>query len=85
MFQVSKGLSTRVISVLRKKQLTLGEWRQLPPPGLDPSLQNEPYQHGIFALVDFAARVRTGFYGNGAQIRAGSVSTALSVFVLVSF
>ena len=32
-FQVSKELSTRVISVLRNRHLSMGEWRRLPPPG----------------------------------------------------
>lgn len=32
-FQVSRGLSTRVISVLRNRHLSMGEWRRLPPPG----------------------------------------------------
>lgn len=32
-FLVSKELSTRVISVLRHRHLSLGEWRRLPPPG----------------------------------------------------
>ena len=32
-FLVSNELSTRVISVLRHKHLSLGEWRRLPPPG----------------------------------------------------
>ena len=32
-FLVSKELSTRVISVLRHRHLSLGEWRRLPQPG----------------------------------------------------
>ena len=45
---------------------------------MDPLLQNESYQERICALGGFAARVRTGWYGYGKQIRAGSVSTAIS-------
>ena len=32
-FQVRRELSTRVISVLRNRHLSMGEWRRLPPPG----------------------------------------------------
>ena len=45
---------------------------------MDPYLQGVPYQDAVFALACFAARVRTGFFGHGKQIRHGSVSTALS-------
>ena len=48
------------------------------PLGLDPYLQETRYDHKIRALGGFAARIRTGYYGHGNEIRAGSVSSALS-------
>ena len=48
------------------------------PLGVDPYLQQTPYKHRVRALSGFAARVRSGIYGCGKQIRVGSVSSAIT-------
>jgi hypothetical protein len=48
------------------------------PLGVDPYLQQTPYKHRVRALSGFAARVRSGIYGRGQQIRVGSVGSAIT-------
>lgn len=48
------------------------------PLGLDPYLQETTYERRARSLSGFAARVRSGYYGRQRQIRAGTVSTALT-------
>ena len=61
----------------RKKYWT--NWaRYVAPLGKDPYLQDTRYDHKITALGGFTTRVRTGYYGYGSQIRAGSVSSVLA-------
>jgi hypothetical protein len=48
------------------------------PLGVDPYLQQTPHKHRVRALSGFAARVRSGAYGRGKQIRVGSVSSAIT-------
>jgi hypothetical protein len=46
--------------------------------GVDPFLQDTPFTIRVCLLTGFAGRVRTGYYGQGKQIQAGSVSSALT-------
>ena len=46
--------------------------------GLDPRLQDEPFSHRARALTGYAARVRTGYYSHGRQVRVGSVSSVIA-------
>ena len=46
--------------------------------GVDPYLQDTPFTTRIRLLSGFAARVRTGYYGCGKQVQAGSVSGAIT-------
>lgn len=46
--------------------------------GVDPYLQDTPFTIQVRLLTGFAARVRTGYYGRGKQIQAGSVSNAIT-------
>jgi len=48
------------------------------PLGLDPYLQETHYEHRARALSGFAARVRSGFYGRGQQVRVGAVNSAIT-------
>jgi hypothetical protein len=45
--------------------------------GLDLFLQDTPFTIRVRLLTDFAGRVRTGYYGQGKQIQAGSVSSTI--------
>ena len=46
--------------------------------GVDPFLQDTPFTIRVRLLTGFAGRVRTGYYGQGKQIQAGSVSSAVT-------
>ena len=46
--------------------------------GVDPFLQDTPFTNRVRLLTGFAGRVRTGYYGQGKQIQAGSVSSAIT-------
>ncbi len=48
------------------------------PLGVDPFLQGTPFLERICLLKGFAGRVRTGYYGRGKQVQAGSVSSAIT-------
>ncbi len=48
------------------------------PLGVDPYLQNTAFALKARVLSGYAARVRSGYYGRGWQIRADSVSAALT-------
>jgi hypothetical protein len=45
---------------------------------VDPYLQDAPFQERIRLLSGFAARVRTGFYGKGNQVKNRTVSSVLT-------
>jgi hypothetical protein len=47
------------------------------PLGLDPYLQNAPYNHAVRAITGFAARLRTGFYGRKRKITAPAVNSTI--------
>ena len=54
-------------------------WTQyVRPLGLDPYLYGTPYTIRVRALTGFAARVRTGRFGRGRQVQAGTVIGALT-------
>ena len=46
--------------------------------GVDPYLQGTNFQKRIRLLSGFAARVRTGYYGNGKQVKNCTVSSAIT-------
>ncbi len=46
--------------------------------GVDPFLQDTPFTVRVCLLKGFAGRVRTGYYGQGQQVQAGSVSSAIT-------
>jgi hypothetical protein len=48
------------------------------PMGVDPYLQDTNFSKRIRLLSGFAARVRTGFYGAGRQVKTCTVSSALT-------
>ncbi len=48
------------------------------PMGVDPYLQGTQFSKQIRLLSGFAAQVRTGFYGQGNQVKNCTVSTALT-------
>jgi hypothetical protein len=48
------------------------------PLGVDPYLQQSSYSDRALLLAGFAARIRRGDYGRGKQIKAKTVSTALT-------
>jgi hypothetical protein len=45
--------------------------------GVDPFLQDTPFTIRVHLLTGFAGRVRTGYYGQGKQIQAGSISSSI--------
>eukprot|EP00956_Cyclotella_meneghiniana_P044865 scaffold340725_cov152-Cyclotella_meneghiniana.AAC.1 len=54
----------------------MDEWRRLPPPGRHTG--DIEFRKKCYAIKTFAAAVRSGRVGAGRQVRAGTVSTALS-------
>lgn len=48
------------------------------PLGVDPFLQDTTFSNRVGVLKGFAGRVRTGYYGRGKQVQAGSVSSAIT-------
>jgi hypothetical protein len=46
--------------------------------GVDSFLQGTPFTVRVGLLKGFAGRVRTGYYGWGKQVQAGSVSTSIT-------
>jgi hypothetical protein len=46
--------------------------------GVDPYLQGTNFQKQIGILSGFAARVRTGYYGNGKEVKKCTVSSAIT-------
>ena len=46
--------------------------------GVDPFLQDIPFTNRVRLLIGFVGRVRTGYYCQGKQIQAGSVSSAIT-------
>jgi hypothetical protein len=47
------------------------------PVGVDPFLQDTPFTIRVCLFTGFAGRVRTVYYGQGKQIQAGSISSAI--------
>ncbi len=45
--------------------------------GVDPVLQDTLFMVRVHLLSGFATQVRTGYYGQGKQVQAGSVSSAI--------
>ncbi len=46
--------------------------------GVDPYLQQVPYPTRVRCLTGFAARTRTGFYGNRRQVQSSTVTGAIT-------
>jgi hypothetical protein len=64
-------------------QSTTFEQRQhwttyLAPMGFDPYLQSTTFEQRIRSLTGFAQRVRTGYYGEGRQVQAATVTDAIT-------
>ena len=56
-----------------------GRWAAyVAPMGVDPFLQDTSFSVRVCVLKGFAGRVRTGYYGRGKQVQAGSVSSAIT-------
>ena len=45
--------------------------------GVDPFPQDTPFTIRVCLLTDFLGLIRTGYYGQGKQIQAGSVSSTI--------
>ncbi len=45
---------------------------------MDPYLQDTPFHKRIRLLSGFAAKVRTGYFGNGRQVKGCTVSSAIT-------
>jgi len=48
------------------------------PVGVDPYLQETPFEQRVRMLTGFAGLSRTGYYGRGKQVASGTVSSALT-------
>jgi hypothetical protein len=48
------------------------------PVGVDPYLQDTHFSQQIRLLFGFAARVRTGYFGNGRQVKGCTVSSTIT-------
>lgn len=47
--------------------------------GVDPYLQDTPFTIRVRLHTGFVARVRSGYYGQGKSVQAGSVSGAITI------
>jgi hypothetical protein len=62
----------------RGRQKYWTHWKKyVSPVGVDAYLQDIPFSKCIRLLSGFAARVRTGHYGNGRQVKGCTVSSAI--------
>ncbi len=69
----------RLEATSRGRQKYWNHWQQYTAPvGVDPYLQDAPFQKRIRLLSGFAARVRTGHYGKGHQVKNCTISSALT-------
>jgi hypothetical protein len=46
--------------------------------GVDPYVQDTPFTMRVRLLTGFAGQVRTGYYGRGQRIQAGSISSTIT-------
>jgi len=71
--------SGRLEATSRGREKYWNHWQKyLAPVGVDPYLQGTNFQKRIRLLSGFAARVRTGYYGNGKQVKNCTVSSAIT-------
>ena len=71
--------SGRLEAASRGREKYWNHWqRYVAPVGVDPYLQGTNFQKRIRLLSGFAARVRTGYYGNGKQVKNCTVSSAIT-------
>ena len=69
----------RVAATTKGRETCWGRWAAyVAPMGVDPFLQDTSLTNRVRLLTGFAGRVRTGYYGQGKQIQAGSVSSAIT-------
>ena len=69
----------RLEATSRGRKKYWDHWQQYTAPvGVDPYLQDASFQKRIRLLSGFAARVRTGYYGKGNQVKNCTVSSALT-------
>ena len=69
----------RVESTTKTRETHWHNWCSFVVPlGVDPELQETPYNHRIRCLTGFAALQRKGYYGRGREIQVGSVYSALT-------
>ena len=71
--------SGRLEATSRGREKYWNHWQKYSAPvGVDPYLQGTNFQKRIRLLSGFAARVRTGYYGNGKQVKNCTVSSAIT-------
>ena len=69
----------RVAATTKKREKYYANWSEyVRPLRMEPDLSNAEYTDQQRALSGFAARVKTGFYGNRGQVQAGTASGALT-------
>ncbi len=71
--------SGRLEATSRGREKYWNHWKKYAAPvGVDPYLQGTNFQKRIRLLSGFAARVRTGYYGNGKQVKNCTVCSAIT-------
>jgi hypothetical protein len=71
--------SGRVAQTTRNRESRWDHWYSyIKPMGVDPYLQTTPFGHRCRCLMGFAARVRSGYFGQGQQVQASTVSSAMT-------
>ena len=69
----------RLEATTRSRQKYWNHWESYTGPlGVDPYLQDDQFPTRMRALSGFLARVRTGYYGQGKQVKNCTVSSALT-------
>ncbi len=71
--------SGQVVATTKGRETCWGLWAAyVAPMGVDPFLQDTSFSVRVCLLKGFAGHVRTGYYGRGKQVQAGSVSSAIT-------
>jgi hypothetical protein len=69
----------RVIATAKCRKSHWEHWHAyIKPLGLDPYLQNTPFDHRIRAITGFASQIRRAYYNNKCQVRVGTISSAIT-------
>ena len=69
----------RVEATTKNRESQYANWCAFVRPlGVDPALQDTPFNTRVRCLSGFAALTRSGYFGRGKQVQSGTVSSAIT-------